>query len=70
MGLLVLHALREQLGDEAFWDGLRQFTVDGFRSPSGVTTDDLRRAMEEASGQELGRFFGRWVYAKDPELGE
>lgn len=70
MGLFVLHELRRELGDEAFWAGFRRFTVEGFRAQAGVTSDDLRRAMEAASGRELDGFFERWVYARDPELGE
>jgi aminopeptidase N len=28
-----------------------------------VATDDFRRAMEEATGRDLGAFFTEWVYA-------
>jgi hypothetical protein len=57
----VLHMLRRLIGDEAFFDGLRRFYDEGrFRKTS---TDQLRTAMEAASGRPLDRFFDRWFYA-------
>ncbi len=59
-GALVLGVLRADLGDEAFFGGLRRFAaIDGARP---VTTSDLRGAFEAASGRELGGFFDRWVF--------
>jgi aminopeptidase N len=60
-GGYVLHLLRELLGDQLFWDGVRHYT----RTYLGqsVTTDDFRRAMEKATGRDLGSFFAEWVYA-------
>lgn len=65
-GALVLHLLRRQLGEAAFWNGLREFT----RAHAGgsVDSNDLRVAMERASGQELQRFFAQWVYGDRPDL--
>jgi hypothetical protein len=57
----VLHMLRGLIGDEAFFSGLRQFYA-GFRFRK-AGTDDLRSAMEAASGLPLGRFFERWVFS-------
>ena len=59
-GGAVLHQLREQVGDEAFWKAVNIY-LNRHRFDS-VTTPDLRRAMEEASGQDLGWFFEQWVY--------
>jgi aminopeptidase N len=59
-GGAVVHTLREQVGDEAFWKGVNLYlTRHKFGS---VETSDLRRAMEEASGADLGWFFDQWVY--------
>jgi aminopeptidase N len=59
-GGVVLHMLREQIGDEAFW---RAVNVYLNRHKFGnVESTDLRKAMEEASGQDLGWFFDQWVY--------
>jgi hypothetical protein len=59
-GAAVLHMLRQLIGDEAFFSGLRQFyAANRFRKAG---TDDLRKAMQEASGRDLNRFFERWIY--------
>lgn len=58
-GAAVLHMLRRFIGDEAFLKGLRGFYGEFRYRKAG--TDDLRVAMEKASGQPLERFFERWV---------
>ena len=59
-GAWVLHMLRSQLGDEAFFRGLRAY-YNAHRH-STATSDDLRVALERASGRKLKQFFARWVY--------
>jgi aminopeptidase N len=59
-GALVLHELREQLGDRAFWKGIRAYTREHRRG--SVVTADFQRAMEQATGRSLAGFFGLWVY--------
>lgn len=59
-GAAVLHMLRRVIGDEAFFSGLRKFYADNRYKKAG--TDDLRQAMELASGRDLNRFFERWIY--------
>ncbi len=66
MGMLVLHQLRREVGEDAFWAGFRSFSEQGMTHP--VTTDDLRVAMEAASGRSLASFFESWVYAPAPDL--
>jgi hypothetical protein len=61
-GALFLHALREQLGDDAFWRGLRQYTVA--HAGGTVESRDLQRALEAASGQDLSAPFATWVYGR------
>lgn len=58
-GALVLHMLRQRLGDDAFFKGSVAY-LDRFRLRT-VETDDFRRSLEEASGQSLERFFDQWV---------
>jgi aminopeptidase N len=62
-GAYVLHLLRERLGEQRFWEGLRAYT----RANMGksVTTADFQAAMERSSGADLGDFFKRWVYSTD-----
>ena len=56
----VLHMLRRQVGDEAFWKGLAAYYAR-FRDGNALT-DDFRRVMEEVSGRSLDGFFREWVY--------
>lgn len=65
-GALVLDRLRRELGDAVFWDGVRRYVAD--RQGKAARTEDLRRAMEAASGRELAGFFRTWVYQSAPEL--
>ena len=59
-GALFLAALRERIGDDAFWSGLRSYTR---RHAGGtVVSHDLQVALEEASGRDLSRTFREWVY--------
>ena len=59
-GSYVLHLLREEMGERAFWAGLRLFTRRHFGK--SVVTSDFIAAMEEANGKSLKEFFAKWVY--------
>ena len=59
-GAYVLHLLREEMGERAFWNGLRLFTRRHFGK--SVVTTDFVAAMEEANGKSLKDFFAKWVY--------
>jgi aminopeptidase N len=59
-GAWILHMLRGVVGDDAFRRGIRTYYQRHFNGTA--TTADFRRAMEEASGQELGWFFDQWLY--------
>ena len=66
-GGLVLHMLRRELGDETFWTGVKQYLTS--HAYGVVETNDLQRALENASGRSLERFFDSWVYRPGhPEL--
>lgn len=58
-GAYVLHLLRENLGERAFWRGIRAYTHENYGR--SVTTADFKRAMEHASGRDLSAFFAQWV---------
>jgi aminopeptidase N len=58
-GAWILHMLRKRMGEDAFWMGIRAYYAAHFNG--SATTADFRRAMEEASGQDLEAFFGRWL---------
>jgi aminopeptidase N len=61
-GAYVLHLLREQIGDDTFWAGIRRYTTT--HAGGSVTTDDFRRSMEQSSGLNLSAFFDKWVYLR------
>jgi aminopeptidase N len=58
-GSWTLHMLRGQVGTDKFWAGIREY-YKTFRDGT-ATTDDLRRVMEEQSGQDLQWFFKQWL---------
>jgi aminopeptidase N len=65
-GALVFELLRRRLGEQAFWSGLRAYTLAGAATKGGVTSEDLERAMEVASGQKLKPLFDACVYGAGP----
>ena len=58
-GALVLHELRNVLGDDTFWKGLKHYTRKHWGQ--SVETADFRQAMEESTGRDLSQFFAQWV---------
>ena len=66
-GGLVLHMLRHELGDRAFFAGLKYYLERN--EYSSVEAHDLRLAMEHVSGRDLNWFFNQWFFeAGHPEL--
>ncbi|MEO6447575.1 MAG: M1 family metallopeptidase, partial [Gemmatimonadaceae bacterium] len=59
-GSWVLHMLRQAMGDDRFWAGIRDYYATHFNA--NATTADFRRAMERASGLDLSGFFTQWLY--------
>ncbi len=59
-GASVLHMLRQLVGDDAFFRGLRRFYTENRFRKAG--TSDLQKAMEQESGRTLKRFFERWIW--------
>jgi aminopeptidase N len=66
-GALVLEMLKKQLGPERFWAAIHRYlTKHAF---GNATSDGLRRAVLDATGQNLAWFWGQWVYqAGHPEF--
>jgi len=59
----VLHMLRNEIGDEAFFEGIREF----LRTPRlyGVSNSyEFRYIMEQEHGSTLETFFDQWVYGE------
>jgi aminopeptidase N len=57
---LILQMLRVQLGDEAFFGGLKHYLEKN--RLGNVVTEDLVKALEESTGTSLDRFFNQWIY--------
>ncbi len=63
-GAMTLHALRDEVGDEAFFITLREYLS---RYAGGnATTSDFLEVAEEVSGRELEQLFQAWLYAEVP----
>jgi aminopeptidase N len=56
----VLHMLRATLGDETFFQGIREYYARYLHS--AVLTEDFQAVMEGVSGQDLEWFFRQWIY--------
>lgn len=59
-GSYLLYMLRWKLGDAAFFSGLKQYLQDPKTTYGFAKTDDLKRNLEQASGQNLTEFFKDW----------
>lgn len=56
---MVFHQLRLEIGDEAFWHGVKQLVTD--LSGRHADWQDLERIFDKASGRELRWFFAQWI---------
>jgi aminopeptidase N len=66
-GAWILHMLRNELGETAFWTGMRSF-YEKFKNKNALS-EDFMACMEESSGQDLKQFFKQWLYQPGhPEL--
>lgn len=59
-GSWVLHMLRQRMGDDRFWAGIRAYH-QRFKD-ANASTAEFREVMEQASGQDLSQFFTQWLY--------
>ncbi|MCA9992495.1 MAG: hypothetical protein KDE29_16015, partial [Anaerolineales bacterium] len=58
-GAVMVHELRQEMGDEAFFGGLRAYFA---RYGGGTASQaDFQAVMEEAAGFSLEAFFTRWL---------
>lgn len=58
-GACVMNTLRTELGAEAFWKGARLY-LERHRHKT-VHSRHFQRAMEDATGRNLDRFFHQWI---------
>jgi aminopeptidase N len=59
-GALFLDALRKQMGETAFWGGLKEYS----RKYAGKTVEssDFQKVMEAKGGEAVTQLFKTWVY--------
>jgi aminopeptidase N len=66
-GAWILDMMRFSMGDELFFNAIRYYARK--HALQSVETGDFKIAIEEATGQNLHRFFDQWVYgAGYPDL--
>ncbi len=56
----VLYMLRHQIGEDAFYRGLKHYLE--VNRGKNVVTADLAKAMEEATHTNVDQFFNQWLY--------
>lgn len=59
-GAWILHMLRNEIGDSAFFGGIRNY-YENYQFKNAFTKD-LREDMEAAAGISLSKFFDQWLY--------
>src|SRR5690606_862717 len=63
-GAMVVHMLRYIMGDEDFYQGLRNYLNDEDLAFGYATTPDLQTHLEAVSGMDLTGFFNDWIYSQ------
>ncbi len=63
-GAMVVHMLRWKMGDENFFQALRNYLSDPLLAFNYAVTDDLKLHLEAVSGMDLTEFFNDWVYGQ------
>lgn len=61
-GAYVMHLLRQEMGEVAFWKGFKNFTSRNFGK--SVVTADFESTMQEVTAKDLKPFFAKWVHLK------
>jgi hypothetical protein len=66
-GAMVFHMIRRKLGEEAFWNALRDVYRD--RLFQKTSWSDLQQAFETRGQHSLEEFFDQWIHRKNaPQL--
>jgi len=63
-GAALLHMLRWQIGDSAFFQGIRNYLNDPQWTYGFVQTKEFQIHLERSSGKDLEEFFKDWLYGK------
>lgn len=63
-GSMVVHMLRYVLGDQVFFQGMRNFLEDPAIAYNFGVTAQVKQHLEAVSGKDLTEFFNDWVYGE------
>lgn len=63
-GAMVIHMLRTKLGDDVFFQGIRNYLNDDKLAYGYANTSQLQAHLEKASGTDLQEFFSDWIYGE------
>jgi len=63
-GAMVVSMLRKLVGDDMFFESVRNYLNDPLLAYKAATTDDLKRHFEAVAGYDFDAFFADWVYGK------
>lgn len=63
-GAMVIHMLRQKLGDAVFFQAIRNYLNDEELAYGYASTAQLQSHLENASGETLQEFFNDWIYGE------
>ena len=58
-GAWILHMLRNEIGEEIFWEGIRSYY--NLYKYSNALSSDFQEVMEDVSEKDLSTFFNQWL---------
>ncbi len=63
-GAMVLNMLRQEIGDSAFFSGIKSYLTDKNLINGFAVTDDFKRHIENSSKKDMDYFFNAWIYGQ------
>jgi len=64
-GASVLHMLRGIVGDDKFFQIMREYNIEPGLAYNVATTEDFQRIAERVTGLDLNYFFKEWIYGEN-----
>ncbi len=64
-GSWILHMLRHVVGDNAFFNILKEYYKSPEHKYGNATTEGFKNVSEQVSGMELDKFFHQWIYEEN-----
>lgn len=63
-GAMILHMLRYKLGDEDFFQGIKNYLTDANLAYKYAKSNDLKEHLQAVSGKDLNEFFNDWLFGE------